>query len=656
MVSITFGGVEVDNPVEWEEMSVSIEYDTTNQITTIEYDQTLTFYGSGFDYLYSRRNDNCELIPCEITSTCGNEYLILKGNIFITDCVFDELECAVQVTVQDDGYSSRIQNNKAITVSLASTETKNGQTITPVAETLVTFFTPSTGGYSNSIRGYRVYEAFRFIVDWMSDNTVTFESDYFSSGGNGYDDWICSGLDIRVSTVPPANEANPPSISFEDLFDVMRRIKNLAIGFQRDSSNNPVLRIEPLSYFRNGGTGIQITNVNKTELSYIKELLYAKVKVGSQIILPTKCDDGNTNCAASNNISYYGFQDEEYYLTGECNENVELDLTVQNGFVVDTNTIEDVLIYGNESFDRDVFLVRIFEHTPSAYRAVSTDVFNIGAYWYNEAYTNKEILARYIDYLTGVLNLFSLYNGLNLFLYEGNTPSGSLSPLASPSYTRYPTTAGTGVPLNNLVYDPFNRIDTGTERFTPVDEGNYQFCVGISVDEFGAPAGGIVVLLQLAIDQYDSVGALIDTYYSDIRSYVTGDPASFEEWTSPYIAMDSGDYCNFSVYYAQVGNPAVVGQATIFLGGSSPQDQYFQCCDSRVVIQDIQTNTGQSRRIAKTSMEYPLPLGEFKTFFEDTTKLISVNNGRINRVGWNNSFKYRLNDGMSEISILSTDV
>ena len=245
---------------------------------------------------------------------------------------------------------------------------------------------------------------------------------------------------------------------------------------------------------------------------------------------------------------------------------------------------------------------------------------------------------------------------MNLFLYEGNTPSGSLSPLASPSYTRYPTTAGTGVPLNNLVYDPFNRIDTGTERFTPVDEGNYQFCVGISVDEFGAPAGGIVVLLQLAIDQYDSVGALIDTYYSDIRSYVTGDPASFEEWISPYIAMDSGDYCNFSVYYAQVGNPAVVGQATIFLGGSSPQDQYFQCCDSRVVIQDIQTNTGQSRRIAKTSMQYPLPLGEFKTFFEDTTKLISVNNGRINRVGWNNSFKYRLNDGMSEISILSTDV
>ena len=652
MVSITFGGVEVDNPVEWEQMSVSIEYDTTNQITTIEYDQTLTFYGSGFDYLYSRRNDNCELIPCEITSTCGNEYLILKGNIFITDCVFDELECAVQVTVQDDGYSSRIQNNKGIIVSLASNETKNGQAITPVAETLVTFFTPSNGFYSNSIRGYRVYEAFRFIVDWMSDNTVTFESDYFSSGGDGYDDWICSGLDIRVSTVPPANEANPPSISFEDLFDLMRRIKNLAIGFQRDSSNNPILRIEPLSYFRNSGTGIQITNVNKTELSYIKELLYAKVKVGSQIILPTKCDEGNTHCAASNSISYYGFQDEEYYLTGECNENVELDLTVQNGFVVDTNTIEDVLIYGNESFDRDVFLVRIFEHTPSAYRAVSTDVFNIGAYWYNEAYTNKEILARYIDYLTGVLNLFSLYNGINLFKATGNISSGVLLPLQTPTYTTYQ------VPMNVEVFDPQNRFDLTNDRFTPVEEGNYQFCVGVAIDDFPTSDSGVIVAIYLNVEHYDQSGTLINKYQSDLRSHVTVLVSSqYEEWTSPYIVMDLNDYCIFTVDYAQDKNPAIPGnQARITIGGSTPDIQYYECCNSRVAIQDIQINTGQSRRIAKTSMEYPLPLGEFKTFFEDTTKLIGVNNGRINRVGWNNSFKYRLNDGMSEISILSTDV
>jgi hypothetical protein len=656
MVSITFGGVEVDNPVEWEEMTVSVEYDAVNQMTTIVYDQILTFYGSGYDYLYSKRNDNCELIPVVITSICGNEYLTLKGNVFITDCVFDELECSVQVTVQDDGYSSRIQNNKSIVVSLASKTTKNGEAITPVPETLVTFFTPSTGSYSNSIRGYRVYDVFRFIVDWMSDNKVTFESDYFNVGGDGYDDWICSGVDIRVSTVPPANKSNPPSVSFEKMFEVMRKIKNLAIGFQRDSSNNPVLRIEPLSYFRNSSTGIQISNVNKTELSYVKELLYAKVKIGSNIILPTQCDNGDNTCTAANNISYYGFQDEEYYITGECNENIELDLTITNDFVVDTNTIEDVLIYGNDTFDRDVFLIRIFENTPSAYRAVSTDVFGIGAYWYNEAYTNKAILERYIDYLTGTLTLFGLYNDFNLFLYEGNTPSSSLSPSATPTFQTYPSTVGNGIPLNNLVYDPENSIDTGTERFYPLYDGIYQFCVGLSIDEFGSPPPAISVRLYLQIEQYDSTNTLLFTYKSDIRSYITGAAPNFEEWVSPYIAMDAGDYVIFNASYAQIGDPAIVGQSTIFLGGTTPQEQYFKCCSSFVSIPNIQTNTGQSRRIAKTSMQYPLSLAQFKSFFEDTTKLIGVQNGRINRVGWNNSFKYRLNDGMSEISILSNDV
>ena len=119
--------------------------------------------------------------------------------------------------------------------------------------------------------------------------------------------------------------------------------------------------------------------------------------------------------------------------------------------------------------------------------------------------------------------------------------------------------------------------------------------------------------------------------------------------------MDSGDYCIFTIDYAQNLNPAVA-QAEIVLGGSTPDVQYFQCCDSRVAIQDVQTNTGQNRRIAKTSLEYPLSLSDFKTFFEDTTKLIGVSNQHINRIGWNDSFKYRLNDGMSEISILSTDV
>jgi hypothetical protein len=654
MVSIKFDGTDVSNPIEWAEMFIAVEYDAVNQITEISYDDNLTFIEDAFTFLYSRRNDECVLIPVEVTSYYGDTYITLKANIFITDCVFDELNCTVKVPLQDDGYSSRIQNNKRTKVGLATPTTKNGLALTLPTERLVTFFTPSTGGYSNSIRGYTVFEAFKFLVSWMSDNTVTFVSDYFETG-EGNNDWLCSGVDIRLSTVPPANEVSPPQMSFDSLYTLMRRVRNVAIGFQRDASNNPVLRLEPLSFFRNASTGLTLTDVNRTELSYIKELLYARVLIGSDITLPSKCDNGNTNCAAANNISYYGFNQEEYYITGECNEDVDFDLTIQTDFVVDTNTIEDVLIYGSESYDEKVFLVHVFENTPSAWRATSTDVFNIGDYWYNEAYTNKEILARYIAYLTGTLNLFNLYNGINLFLYEGNVPSGVLLPFQTPTYTRYPTTAGDGVPMNNLVYDPFNTIDTGNEGFYPPNDGVYQFCVGIAIDDFPSSAGGVIVAVHLQIETYTAANVLIQTYQSDVRTHVTTLVAPvFETWVSDFIPMNAGDYAVFSCVYAQSTNPAI-SQAEIVLGGSSPQDQYFQCCASRVAVQDAQVNTGQSRRVARTSCDYPIPLSEFYAYFEDTTSLIRLLNQRIDRTGWVDSIKFNINSGASSVSILSTD-
>ena len=204
----------------------------------------------------------------------------------------------------------------------------------------------------------------------------------------------------------------------------------------------------------------------------------------------------------------------------------------------------------------------------------------IGEYWYNEAYTNKEILSRYQDYLVGTLSLFNLYSNFNLFLYEGNTPSSTLSPNQVPSFQTYPSTVGTGIPLNNLIYDPEGSIDTGTERFTPVNEGVYKFCIGAAIDQIGTPPPSIIVQWYLQIEHYDSGNNLIATYQSDIRNYLTGNDPNYETWESDFISMDLGDYVIFNASYAQIGDPLIVGQATVSIGGSTPDVQYFQCCES----------------------------------------------------------------------------
>lgn len=651
MVSVYFGNQLVTNPREWEDLSVSISFDHINQITLIEYGTELTFYKDAFSYLYSSRFDSCKLVPVEVKMSCGNiTDTIITGNIFITECVFNELECSVSVTIHDDGYSSRIQNNKSTKVSMSVTETKNGLSLTPASERIVTMLIPSTGGYDRIVRGYTVYEIFRVLVAWMTDNTVDFESDYFNTG-DGANDWMCSGIDLRnLADSGELERVNPVSTSFDDLYTLMRRVENLALGFQRVNSR-PVLRIEPLSYFRDNTVILNLANVNKTELSYVQEILYARIKIGGEITRPNECDEGNTTCSAANNVSYYGFDQEEYSITGECNQDIELDLSISGDFIVDTSTIEDVTIYQNDAYDKSMFLINIYENSPSAWRAVSTDVFGTGAYWYNEKYTNRKILERYIDYLVGELLLFSLYNGINLFTkYNLNTGTGILNPTQIPAYQEVT------MALNGTEIDPFNRLST-SNVFTPIDEGVYQFCVGMSVNEFGSPPNGITVLYQLNIELYNSSNILLNRYSSEVRQYVTGDPASFFNWTSTYISMDSGDYAIFTASYAQTTPPlAPPGQAQIVFGFNSGGDDYFQCCNSGVVIQDIQANTGQNRRVAKTSFNYPIKWGEFKQYLNDTTKLIGVSNQSINRVGWNNEITYNFNTGNASVSILSNDV
>jgi hypothetical protein len=650
MVSVYFDGNLVSNPVEWEELSVSITFDHTNQVTLIEYGTELTFFESAFEYLYSRRNDSCQMIPVIVTKLCGTgSDDIINGNIVITDCVFDELECSVSVIIQDDGYSSRIDNNKSTSVSMSATESKNGVVITPASERLVTMFTPSTGGYDGIVRGYTVFEIFRVIVAWMTDDTVDFASDYFQNG-DGANDWMCSGVDLRNHS--PANEIrriNPVSVSFEDLYLLHRKVGNLALGFQR-VNGKPILRIEPLSYFRENTVILNLANVNKTQLSYVKEILYSRIRVGSDIRRPNQCDSGNTTCSAANNISYYGFDNEEYAITGECSEDITLDLSIEGGFVIDTNTIEDVIIYDNDSYDKQSFLINIFENNPSAWRAVSTDLFGNGVYWYNEKFTNKNILLRYVDYLSGGLTFFSLYNGINLFTRLNST---GVTPILSPTQT--PAYQEVTIDLNGTTTDPFNRLSS-SDVFTPLDEGVYQFCTGISVEEFGSPPNGITVLFQLNIELYDSSNVLLTRYSSELRSYITGDPAQFETWDSTYIPMDSGDYAIFTVSYAQANNPASPpGQATIVFGLNYAGNDYFSCCNSSVVIQDIQVNTGQDRRVAKTEFNYPIPWEDFKLYLNDTTKLIGLTNQRINRTGWNNEITYNFINGNAEVSILSND-
>lgn len=653
MVRVYFDGILVDNPTQWEDLSVTVKTDHIAQLVTLEYEETLTFVRGAYEFLYSRIATSCSLIEVEVQMNCGQTWEpIISGVIFIGDCVFNELECFVNVRVQDDGYSARVQNNRGLPVSFVDETTKNAQPITAAAPTLITLFDPSDGIYYFPKTGFPVFECFKYLVGWMTDNHVGFQSNYFQTG-DGSKSLIMSGRDLRTgSPVIATDVLQPPQIRFDELYTAFRRFHNIGMGYKRDANNNPVLVIEDIAYFRGATVILNLEDVNETELDFVQELLYAKISVGSKITNPWECDNGNTRCTAANNLLFFGFSQEEYAFTGECNKEIALDLTVPDNFVVDTSTIEDVLIYGNEAYDNSNFIIR-WDYDPAPFKlAVQSDPIGTGKWWYNEYYTNKEVVSRYQDYLFGALLLYGLQYDVNLFKVESDTASGVLLPLQFPVQLNW-------IPLfNSTVYDTQAVFQLAPpNRFQPGNEGSYKLWAGVGWVRDGSTstAVGLQVEGYFKLDHYNQAGVLITTYNSLIGLLFpmwTGSGTKFDEREFPWINMDENDYLLFSVEYWQNFNPAIDQAAIRF--EPTTNDHYLECRESRVVVRDTIPTNGADRRIIRTTtQQFPIPWQSMKAYLSDTTKRLRMFNQRIDRTGWNDTIKYNFLTGETDVRMLN---
>lgn len=642
-------GTLYDNPINWDEVNASIEFDPVNQITTIAHSADMKWDGDVYNLLYSGYLNNalCDLLEIVIKSPTDNNAILFTGQISIPKCSFEERARVVTVPIIDNSFGARIENNKNAKVALDSTQSKNGVSIS-ATEWFAEPFDPSTGSYAGqSCRGYTVHAAFEFLVDWMTDGAVLFRSDFFdpSLTNDGAYDAVFSGIDLRNVN----QKVSAPKFSFQELFDLMRRVRNIGMGFQTDVDGTPIVRIEEIDFFRSNTDTLFLENVNKTELSFEQNILYTTIKVGSEIVKPNDC---STTCNASNNVSYFGFETEYYTLTGECNSGSELTLTVDDPFIVDTNKIQEVVEFNQDTYDEKTFLIHLEPTGPT--QMAKSDPLGIGENWYNEAYTNGEILLRYQDYITGTLSLFSLYNNTyNLFSVDGNINSGG------PPFTPFqcPTTITYQPDFNSVIYDPQSRFNTTTDRFTPVDEGVYQFDVGCPINDAASIPISIVIDVSLVLQQYDSSGTLLATHTVSLDTYITGNTCKMIEGTSDWISMDAGDYLECEFIFCQTNNPAAPpGQALLTIGyvALNPCDkQYWICTGSRVAIQDEQVNTGQKRQLSLTRFDYPIPFNDFQDFYSDTTKRIRITSKGIDRTGYINSMNYNFVKGSAEVQIVS---
>jgi hypothetical protein len=635
-------GTQYEDPIDWSGLNEVTRWDFSFLMYIRTFDGGLTFKGDAYNYLYNKflAGDLCSLIRCE---AYFNSTKVIDGNIFLTDCEFNETSRVVTTKVQDAGYGARIQNNRGIDVACDQTTTKNGEAITPATVALTLCFDPADGtGLSEWVPCYFVRDVFEYLVTWMSDGLVAFKSDYFSSGDGQV--WrMTSGFNLRnLGSSPMA-----PKVSFSDLYDCFRKLLRISMGFDVAPDGRPRLRIEPESFFRDTGTSVTIENTTEVTLSFVQDVLYASARVGTTITRVQDCDNGDADCSAAVNVNYYGCDNEQYGIAGTCNSDSELNLMPLNKFIYDTNTIQDIAVYGNEQYDDDVVLI---ETAGGAAFAADTDPLGIGQHWYNGSIMNNEVLTRWQDYLLGSMSFYGLQSGVGNFKADDFT-TAVLLPLQTPAFT------DVTIDPTNVVYNPQNAWSNITNRWTAAYDGVYSFTVSSAVVSFGASPVGIAISTQLNVDHYDSGGTLINRYSGPVEGYVTGDPFEAYTYTTPYISIEAGEYCIYTISYAQSIPPAI-NQAQIVYGvesfGPTVNNGYFTLNDSRAAVGGIQVNTGASLTYVKRSFERGISDEPYFTIRNNPFSKVSISNSDGTRSGWLGMIKRNFVTEQCEVEILTT--
>jgi hypothetical protein len=391
-----------DEPLGWDELTNKIERVDGIKGLFVTMEVTLTFYGDAWRTLItSFGNSYCEQNTILIQESCddGITYTdCYEGIIFTSDCVFDYNRCTVSAKVQDNSFYAKINNNKGIKTYVEVGKSKNGVTYTGAIDYKIVLFDccANEGTYIGSRfpHAVTVYEAFKSLIAFMTDDTVDFASTLFEPGGEYEGYCITDGLHIS-STIAGEYSAttNIEKICFQDLFSEMNKKFNLGM-MVIGGGTKPILIIEKQSIFSNATSLITLNNVSNVKASIDVNSLFSQVHLGSDTIDGTGCPGG---LAFPRDSPFVTYKDESYYVLGTCNIDKTLDLFSQ--WQIDTNKIQDCVVNGSTDYDKDIFILETTYMYPFDSECVQGNPFGelaLSPRFYNASLMNSAVTPRYL--------------------------------------------------------------------------------------------------------------------------------------------------------------------------------------------------------------------------------------------------------------------
>lgn len=548
MIQVYFDNTLVDCPSNWKDLESSLKYDETLRAVLLTELTTLEFVGSAYTYLDNVASEGyCNIVALSVQDNRvdGKDQEIINGLLFVTDITFNERTCTASVKVRDMSFYSKIYNNKSVEFTPDVNVSKNFESITAATVYNLDVYDLDNVLHRNNVQAYRMYEVMRVAVAFITDNSVGFASTLLDIGGEFEGLCVTNGYRLRTATTNAW-----PKMSFSNIIDELRAIA--PIQFTVDNPYTaPVFRIELESYFQGAGTSLTIENIYEVVRKFAVDKLYANVHIGSTET------DADLSLSFPETIKYVGFNDETYYLTGECNIDTTLELMGQ--WLRSSNTIERTAIVGSHQNDDSFFLINSTLIDESNGRTTNTNFLSLDppVYYYNETLTNQAIFDRYVGSFPSAIADAAGVTGDGLFkAYRASTYNiiaGSVAVLSF-DYTNVSFNTGS-------YYD-------GTDKYTAQYAGVYDFSLFMDVNILTF-TGGTIPRVQLSVEliQFDSTGTQLRTI-TVVNNTVFG-TGNYPLSGTKRVVMNAGDY--LQVAFIKIDSLGLSSTGTI------TTNSYWEC-------------------------------------------------------------------------------
>jgi hypothetical protein len=490
--------------------------------------------------------------------------------------------------------------------------------------------------------GIRVFDAFRFLVAFMSDGQMGFASDYFnpetdpSLPTEPRNPTLITGQELRTG-----DGDEWPYISFEELYDDINKLYNVTFSIVT-VSGTPTLKIEPKASFRVNQQTLALPEALGVRQQADRDSYYQLVKFGDS----EKEDEQGFFPPAT----FAAWEREEYHLGGQCNTKATLDLQIKNTRI-NSNTIQaqlpnstqNVVTPPSEDGDDDILLVVCDGNNQAV---VSVDPINAAKRYYNSRLRNSEVAGRWGDgvpfpifqFLGANLNgarafrdsiYTPTYTNVNLLnvasalIFPDTTFPNGFDPNVNMSFTSASLQVGT-TPPNIPVY----AANGATIYTSPISSW---YTVSMRVQTDANVFGSVAIVL------YDDVNPIAQEIYDFAQSFNESGLFVFENSVQIFAPV------NWRI--------AIVSRNTgrVFTGS------FFQVND---LFEITKTYDPALNYLMKSDVNYPITADWWRAFRADWHQRVQITYATGQAFGYVDEIKRPIyptdsNNGIAEVSIVS---